>query len=359
MIIQEHVSLKNYNTFAVDLQADFFVEVNNEQDIFDLIWTDVFATNSHLILGAGANILFTKNYNGLVIKISLLGKEIVKEEGNKVYVKVWAGENRHEVMMRALSQWYVGGENMVLIPGQIWSAPVGNIGAYGKETKDIVYEVEWIDIVSKEKKIRTNDACKFAYRDSIFKHEMKDKVIITAVTFVFEKQTSSYLPTIQYQDIQERITNEWKDPLSISAQEVANIIITIRESKLPDRNKTGTAWSFFKNPIITQEQFEKLLVNYPKLKWNIVQDKLTLNPPPSTLNPQLSTLYKLSAWQLIELAGYKGKQQWNVATYEKHALVIINTGGARGEEIRAFAQAIQQKVLEMFGVMLEPEVIII
>ena len=163
MIIQEHVSLKPYNTFAVYVQADFFVEVNNEKDIFDLIWTDVFATHPHLILGAGANILFTKNYNGLVIKVSLLGKNIVKEEWNKGYVKVWAGENWHEVLMRALSQWYVWGENMVLIPGQIWSAPVGNIGAYGKEAKDIIATVEWIDMVSGEKKIWTNDACKFAY----------------------------------------------------------------------------------------------------------------------------------------------------------------------------------------------------
>jgi len=339
--IHQQISLKPYNTFAVDVQADFFVEVKNEQDILDLISTDVFTTQPRLILGGGANILFTKDYEWLIVKVSLLGKHIVKEEGNRVYVQVWAGENRHEVMMRSLEQWYVWGENLVSIPGQVWSAPVGNIGAYGKEAKDIIFAVEWIDIASKEKKTRTNSQCAFAYRDSIFKHELKDTIIITAVTFVFEKQSSEYVPTIQYKDIQEHITITWKDPSTITAQEVANIIITIREGKLPDRTKIGTAWSFFKNPVIEKEQFESLVVKYPQIKWNEVPDGV-----------------KLSAGQLIELAGYKGRTEWSVGTYEKHALIIVNIGGASGPAIRAFAQAIQQKVFQLFWVKLEPEVII-
>lgn len=352
MKIQEHVSLKPYNTFAVDVQADFFVEVHNEQDILDLISNDVFTRYPHLIVWWGANILFTKNYEGLVIKVSLLGKKIMKEEADKVYVKVGAGENRHETMMRTLEHGYVGGENLVSIPGQVWAAPVGNVGAYGKEAKDIISEVEWIDMVSKEKKIRTNSECKFAYRESIFKHTLKNTVIITAVTFIFQKQSAKYIPNIQYTDIQERILAEWKDPNKITAQEVADIIITIRESKLPDRKKIGTAGSFFKNPVIEKEQFEKLLLKYPQLKRNAVL------PTHWKLEIENWKLIKLSAGQLIELAGYKGKQEWAVATYDKHALIIINMGGASGVEIRAFAQAIQEKVKEMFGVKLEPEVII-
>lgn len=352
MEIQEQVSLKPYNTFAVDVQADFFVEVYTEQDIFDLISTDVFATHPHLILWSGANILFTKNYAGLVIKIDLLDKKIVKEDNDTVWVKVGAGEDRHEFMMRTLDQGYVWGENLVLIPGQVGSAPVGNIGAYGKETKDIVYEVEGIDLVTKEKKTRSHSACQFGYRDSIFKQALKNKVIITAVTFVLKKESPEYIPNIQYSDIQERIGEQGLDPLTISAQEVADIIITIRESKLPDRRKIGTAWSFFKNPVIEKDQFEELLLKHSQLKWNAVL------PTHWKLEIRNWELIKLSAGQLIELAGYKGKQVGAVATYVKHALIIVNMGGASGGEIRAFAQSIQEKVKEMFGVLLEPEVII-
>jgi len=341
MDIQKNISLQPYNTFAVDVQADFFAEIKHEQDILDLISNDIFSTQSHLILGGGANMLFTKNYNGLVIKVSLMGKKVVEEENNTVYVKVWAGENRHEIMMWSLEQWYVWWENLVSIPGQVWSAPVGNIGAYGKEAKDIIYTVEWIDIPTKEKKVRTNNECTFAYRESIFKNELKNNIIITAVTFVFAKQSSDYIPNIQYNDIQERIATLWIDPSNITAQEVANIIINIREGKLPDRKKIGTAGSFFKNPVVEKYQFENLLVKYPQLKWNDVAHGI-----------------KLSAGQLIELAGYKWKSEWSVATYDKHALIIVNNGGASGPEIRAFAQAIQKKVLDLFDVQLEPEVII-
>ncbi len=347
--IQKNISLKPYNTFAVDVQADFFVEVKNEQEIFDLIWMDVFSSHEHLILGGGANILFTKDYNGLVIKVSLMGKKVIKEDNNLVYVKAGAGENRHEVMMWSLEQWYVWGENLVLIPGQVWSAPVGNIGAYGKEAKDIIAEVEGIVIATKEKKVRTNSECKFGYRESIFKHELKNKVIITAVTFVFEKQSDDYIPNIQYNDIQNSIWEKWIDPNDITAQQVANIIIKIREGKLPDRKKIGTAGSFFKNPVVTKDQYEKLLVKYPQLKWNEVHGSEFWI---------LNSAFKLSAGQLIELAGCKWKSQWPVSTYDKHALIIVNNGGASGKEIRAFAQSIQKKVLELFAVELQPEVII-
>ena len=349
MEIQEHTSLKPYNTFAVDIQADFFVEIHNEQEIFDLISHDIFTTHHHLILGGWANILFTKNYEWLVIKVSLLGKEVVKEESNKVYVKIGAGENRHDTMMRSLEQWYVWWENLVLIPGQVWAAPVGNIGAYGKEAKDLIAEVEGIDIEMNKKKVRTNSECRFAYRESIFKHELKNNVIITAVTFVFTKQSTDYIPNIQYADIQERILAEWINPSKITAQEVAHIIITIREGKLPDWKTIGTAGSFFKNPVVEKDQFEKLLLAYPQLKWNEIQiSEFWI----------LHSAFKLSAGQLIELAGYKWKSEWSVATYEKHALIIINKGGASGTEIRAFAQSIQKKVYELFEVRLEPEVII-
>ncbi len=341
MDIQKNISLKPYNTFAVDVQADFFVEIKNEQEIYDLISTDIFATQPHLILGGGANILFTKDYHGLVIKNSLLGKHVIKEEKNMVSIKVGAGETRHDFIMRGLECWYVGWENMVLIPGTVGAAPVGNIGAYGKESREIIYEVEGIDLETGEKKVRKNEECHFAYRESIFKNELKNKVIITAVTFVFEKYSEQYIPNIQYHDIQQLIWERIIDTSNITALQVAHLIIEIREKKLPDRTKIGTAGSFFKNPVVNNEQYEQLLLQYPQLKGNVVP-----------------TGIKLSAWQIIELAGFKWKSEWPVGTYNNHALIIVNNGGASGLEIRAFAQSIQKKVLEMFEVMLEPEVII-
>jgi len=275
-----------------------------------------------------------------------MGKKVIKEENTLVYVKAGAGENRHELMMWSLAQWYVWGENLVLIPSTVGAAPFGNIGAYGKEAKDIIHEVEGIDMVTKENKVRSNNECEFFYRESIFKNTLKHQVIITAVTFVFEKQSDDYIPNIQYNDIQNSIWEKSIDPNDITAQQVANIIIEIRESKLPDQKIIGTAGSFFKNPVISKKQYEQLLVKYPELKGNEVHD--------TTHN----IAFKLSAGQLIELAGFKGKSEWPVATYNKHALIIINNGGASGLEIRAFAQSIQAKVLELFNVTLEPEVII-
>lgn len=347
MLLQKNISLKPYNTFAVDVQADFFCEIHNEQELFELISMDVFATQPHLILWWWANILFTKNYEGLVIKISLMGKNVVKEDSEMLYIKVGAGENRHDFIIRSLEHWYVWGENMVSIPGNVGSAPVGNIGAYGKEAKDIIYEVEGIDIVTQEKKLRSTAECAFWYRESIFKHELKDKVIITAVTFVFQKQTNKYVPTIGYSDIQKVIVEKKYDPTKITAQQLADIIIHIREGKLPDRKKIGTAGSFFKNPIVGKDQFEKLLLKYPELKGNEVDGSEFWI---------LTSAFKLSAGQLIDLAGCKGKTVWAVGTYNNHALIIVNNGGASGAEIRAFAQSIQKKVLEMFDVSLEPEV---
>lgn len=346
MEILHNISLKPYTTFALDVHADFFVDITQEQDIYDLISSDIFATQPHIILGWWANILFTQDYHGLIIKVSLLGKQIVKEDDSCVYLKVGAGENRHETIMRSLQHGYVGWENLVLIPGQVGAAPVGNIWAYGKEAKDIVYEVEGIDLSTQQKHTRTNQECWFGYRTSIFKQSLPH-ILITAVTFVFPKQTFDYRPTLQYNDIQERIWTLGLDPTTISAKEVAQLIIEIRQNKLPDYTKLGTAWSFFKNPIISQQEFESLILTYPLLKGTLVE--ATHSRP----------LIKLSAGQLIELAGFKGQRVGDAGTYEKHALILINYGTASGPEIWAFAQSIQKKVLDMFGVHLEPEVIVV
>lgn len=339
MPIQENVSLKNYNTFQIDAKAAFFVEITNEEDIQHLIANDVRTSHPHLILGGGANILFTKDYDGLIVKVSIMGKEIVEEDGF-VYVKASAGEDRHETMMRILNQGLVWCENLVYIPGQVGSAPVGNIWAYGKEAKDIIFSVEAIDLKTWEKKVFSNAECAFSYRDSVFKRDLKDRFLITAVVFQVQKNSPDYQPDVEYRDIQQALASQWVE--HVSGLELANMIIEIRKHKLPDRHTIWTAGSFFKNPIVEKNDYDNLLQKYPELIWWPMDEVLKV---------------KLSAGQLIELAGMKWHRQWYVGVSEQHALVLINYWWWTGHDIVALAKAIQKKVLGQFAIRLEPEVL--
>jgi UDP-N-acetylmuramate dehydrogenase len=340
MNIQENISLQDYNTFHIDAKAKFFVEVNNEEDIKHLIADTVRTSHPHLILGGGANILFTKDYDGLVVKISFMGKTIMKEKDGLVYVKAGAGEDWHETMMRILEQGLVGCENLVYIPWQVGSAPVGNIWAYGKEAKDIIFSIEGIDLVSGEKKVLSNADCQFTYRDSIFKHELKGRFLVTAVIFQVQKNSVEYMPDVGYKDIQQAMASQWLE--KISGLELAKIIIELRKHKLPDRHEVGTAGSFFKNPIVDKSEYDNLLQKYPELIWWPLEEILKV---------------KLSAGQLIELAGLKGYRQWYVGVSENHALVLINYGWWTGANMVKLAKAIQKKVLGQFAIRLEPEVL--
>ena len=334
--IKKSYSLKRHNTFHVDVKADFFVEVFSENDVLELLKSDVLKTNKFLILGWGANILFTQDFAGLIIKVSIPGKEVISETRNEVIVKVGAGEDRHEFVLRCVEHNRCGAENLAYIPGQIGSAPVQNIWAYGVEAKDIISAVEGINIETWEKIVLTNHDCAFAYRDSIFKHQQRNKIIITAVQFYLQKRTPTYPYKTDYKDIQPLLSGQ-----QLSLRKIMQTVVDIRKSKLPDRKNIWTAWSFFKNPVVTKDQYEKLLEKYPTLIWH------------GSWN-----MIKLVAGQLIELTGYKGAIEWSVGTYDKHALIIVNNGEATGQEIRDFAKTIQQKVLERFVVTLEPEVIV-
>ena len=342
MQIQENVSLKNYNTFQIDAKAAFFVEITNEDDIKNLISNDVRTSHPHIILGGGANMLFTKDYNGLVVKVSLLWKQILEEKDGFIYVKVGAGEDRHETMMRMLDQGFVWCENLVYIPWQVGSAPVGNIWAYGKEAKDIIFSVEIIDLKTGDKKVLSNTECEFAYRDSVFKHEAKDRFLITVVIFQMQKDSVDYQPDVEYRDIQQALASQWVE--KVSGLELANMIIEIRKHKLPDRHEIWTAGSFFKNPIVEKNDYDNLLQKYPELIWWPMEEILKV---------------KLSAGQLIELAGMKWHRQWYVGVSEKHALVLINYWWWTGANILKLAKTIQKKVLSQFAVRLEPEVLFV
>lgn len=340
MFIQENISLKAYNTFHVDAKARFFVELRNEEEIQHLISNDVRIANPHLLLGGWANILFTKDYEWLVVKINLKWREIVAEKWWMVLAKIGAGEDWHETMMWLLEHWYVWCENLVAIPWTVWSAPLGNIWAYGKEAKDIIYTVEWIDLISWEKKIFTNEDCDFAYRDSVFKHELAGRFLITSVTFQLQKDHPDYVPNTEYKDVQQALASQWLE--NPSALEVAHIIIEIRKNKLPDRHDVWTAGSFFKNPIVDKSDYDNLLQKYPELICWPTDEFMKV---------------KLSAGQLIEFAELKWYRQWYVGTSEKHALILINYEWWTGADIEQFADFIQKKVLVQFAVQLEPEVL--
>lgn len=340
-VLQTQKSLKSYHTFQVEVLAKFFVEITKEEDIYWLISQDVWTRYPHVILGAWANLLFTQDYEGIVVKISLLGKDILGEVGESTHIRVSAWEDRHAAMMWMLGQWYVWCENLVYIPGQVGAAPIGNIWAYGKEAKDIIYQVEAIDLSNGEKHLFTNDQCKFAYRDSIFKSS-PGRFLITAVIFTLQKYHSGYQPDVSYQDIQDMIVDQWLS--NLSALDVAALITTIRQKKLPDRHSIWTAGSFFKNPIVEKELYQKLVQKYPQLIWwPLSRDNL----------PYI----KLSAGQLIEMSWYKWYRKGAVWVSEKHALVLLHYGWWKGSDIVDLFQTIQKKVKQQFAVDLEPEVL--
>lgn len=318
--IQENISLKNYNTFHIDVKARFFVDVKSQEEFAELMETEIWSQYPHFFLWWGANILFTKNYPWIIIKVSLMGKEVVGEYDDHISIKVGAWESWPAFVNRCVEQGYQWLENLALIPWTVGASAVGNIGAYGTEAKDVIEEVECI-MVNGECTMQTikNAECKFAYRESIFKHALKDKVLITWVTFALKKVADTA-------------------PLK---KAVADIVAQ-RQSKLPDPTQIGTAGSFFKNPIITEKVYLELKEKYPEL---------------ISFPVQATGEIKLSAGQLIELCGLKWYTQWNVGVSKNHALILINLWWGTGIEMMQLATHIVSEVEKKFNIGLEPEVI--
>lgn len=338
MLVQENISLKKYNTLWIDAKAKFFVVIKNEEDIFELIESKVWKENKRFVLWWGANTLFMSDFDWLIVKNEIEWKELIKQEWDNILVKSWAWEDRPEFVNRCVEKNYGWIENLAMIPWCVWASPIGNIWAYGVEVKDLIDEVQWINSINGEKIKLKNSECKFWYRDSIFKNELKDQIIVTNVTWKLKIANENYELNINYNDIKRKI-DEWNINIaSLSVKDIATMISEIRNSKLPDWKIIWTAGSFFKNPVISKSDFESLKKKYDNLLWFDFEDKI-----------------KLSAWQLIELAGFKWMKRWKVGTYQYHALIIINEWWS-GEDVIEFASSIQSKVKEMFGVDLEPEV---
>lgn len=334
MLIKQNISLKPYNAFGIDALAKHFVSVSTIQEL-----TNVLALNDYpdkLILGGGSNILLTQNQDKLVIHINLKGVSIISDDENTVLVKASAGENWHVFVMWCMENDFGGLENLSLIPGNVGTAPIQNIGAYGVELKDTFVCCEAFSMDTKEICIFSNEDCSFGYRNSIFKQQAKGEYIITNVTFKLSKKHHKL--HINYGAIASQL-KEMKihNP---TIQDISKAIITIRESKLPDPKKIGNSGSFFKNPIITTKHYKTLLENFKNMPCYPISD----------------TQVKIPAGWLIEKAGFKGKRFGYYGVHNNQALVLVNYGNAKGQDILNLAQLIQKTVKRLFNISIEAEV---
>ncbi len=338
MELKNNISLKHYNTFGIDIRCALFAEVKNVEILSELLQNSELKNQPMLILGGGSNILFTKNYDGLVLKNSLLGIEKIKENKEQVWVRCGAGEVWHEVVLYCIKNNYGGIENLSLIPGLTGAAPMQNIGAYGVELESVFDSLEAFHLKTGESKTFLKAECQFGYRESVFKNKFKNQFIITSVTLRLNKKP---VYNISYGAIRETLEKMGVQELSVKA--VSDAVIAIRSSKLPDPKVLGNAGSFFKNPEIEQEQFSALKEKFPMVP----------NYPLENGN------VKIPAGWLIEQCGWKGKRVGNTGSHTDQALVLVNYGNATGSEIYNLAMEIKTSVLEKFGIEIVPEVNVI
>ncbi|PRY15413.1 UDP-N-acetylmuramate dehydrogenase [Pontibacter ummariensis] len=335
MKLQPDFSLKPYNTFGIDVKAKFFARFESVEELQQLLQRQELQQAPLLILGGGSNLLFTKNFDGVVLQNGIKGIEVLGEDDNFVYVKAGGGEVWHDFVLHALQQNWGGVENLSLIPGTVGAAPLQNIGAYGVELKDVFHELEAVHLASGQVHRFNNEACKFGYRESIFKNEVKGQYVVTAVTFRLHKQ---HQLNTSYGALQTTLAEMQIAQPTI--QDVSAAVCHIRQTKLPDPKQIGNAGSFFKNPEIPLAQFEALQKDFPSI--------------PSY--PVSETTVKVPAGWLIEQCGWKGKVIENYGVHKNQALVLVNYGGAQGENIRQLAYQIIASVQDKFGITLHPEV---
>ncbi len=334
MQIEQNISLKHYNTFGIDVNAKHFVSISSIKDLKTVLALKDYPDK--LILGGGSNMLLTKDLDILVIHINIKGISIEKEEENYVLVKAHAGESWHEFILWCLGNNYGGIENLSLIPGNVGTAPIQNIGAYGVELKDTFVSCDAINIKTQEATTFFKEDCKFGYRSSIFKQEEKGKFVITSVTFKLTKK--NHVLKMNYGAIKTELSSQGiKSP---TIKDISKTVIAIRQSKLPDPKRIGNSGSFFKNPII------------PKSVFNNLQEHFSDIPS----YPVSKTEVKVPAGWLIEKAGFKGKQFGDYGVHKNQALVLVNYGGASGLDILNLSRLIQKTIKRLFNISIEAEV---
>ena len=334
--MKTNVNLQPYNSFGFNTVAKYFIEINEIQELKELIRSDVFKSEKHLILSGGNNVLFQNDFfDGIVVHINTNGIEILREAENEAVVRAQAGEDWPEFVKMMVAQGLHSVENLAHIPGKVGAAPVQNIGAYGMELKDSFLQCEAIELATGNKRVFTKDECRFGYRDSIFKNVLKGQYVITSVDFLLKKNAPLHL---DYGNIKAYLSENGIDTPTL--QQLHDAICAIRDAKLPDVKQIGNAGSFFKNPVIEAAQFEVLQKEFPEI------------PHYDEPNGKV----KVPAGWLIEQAGWKGWRNEHVGVYEKQALVLVHYGGGTGHDIVELARKIQDSVEAKFGIRISPEV---
>src|SRR3989344_9627760 len=340
MKILKNFDLSKFNTFGIVARAKYFTEVNNEAELKELFASAVFKENEKLFLGGGSNILITRDFPGLVVQNKLKGIEITEDKSDYVLVRAMGGEVWHALVLFAVARGFWGIENLSSIPGSVGAAPMQNIGAYGAELREVLYSVEAFDISTGEKKIFMSGAYKGGYRESIFKNEFKGKYFITAITLKLSKIPKRNL---KYKSLREYLEkNKIENP---DLKEISSAVTEIRKEKLPDPKVISNAGSFFKNVFVDETKLAELLKANPAMPY-FEEGGMKKIP---------------SAWLIEECgpengASWKGYRRGGAGVYEKHALVLVNHGGATGEEIKKLAEQIIDSVYNKFGLKLTPEV---
>lgn len=342
MDIKTNISLKKYNTFRVDIKTKQFCEIINIQDLIELYNQNLFS-NKFLILGGGSNILFTKDYDGMIIKMNILGRKILEETDSSLKLKLGAGEIFEDIVEWSIKNSWMGIQNLAMIPGTVGATPIQNVGAYGVEIKDVLEEIEYFD--SKDgntKKISAKD-CNFGYRDSIFKQKLKDDAIVTSITIRLEKYKGKKLPEryLAYGDITNELENKYKKPYTL--ENLYEAIFSIRKSKLPDLKEYGSCGSTFQNPIISQERYSIIKEKYENIPSFPTGDK---------------NLVKIPAAYVLEKLGWKNKRIGKCGTWT-HPLIVTNYEGASSEEILSVIEEMQKDFYDDLGVELKTEINII
>lgn len=334
LLLQNH-SLKNLNTFGVDVKAKLFAEVFSEGELIKLLADEKLKNERKFILGGGSNILFTKDFEGMIIKVSILGINVLEEDNDSVLIEAGAGVIWDELVKFCVEKYFGGIENLTLIPGTVGAAPIQNIGAYAQELADTFVSLNGIFVKSGERKTFSKSECRFAYRSSIFKEEFKNEFIISSVRLKLSKSSKT---NTSYKALSDYLSK--KGIANPTIKDASTAVAEIRKSKLPDPARIGNAGSFFKNPFVSEELFQKLKSEYPDIVSFTVE----------------TGQIKISAGWLIEKCGWKGKRVSDVGTSPDHALVVCNFGNATGAEILEFAMRIKEEVANKFGIRLEEEV---
>ena len=325
------------NTFGITATADCYKVVGQEEELRSVLADPALAEKSCLILGGGSNMVFTRHFQGTIIHLENKGIRLLEAQGDDLFVEAAAGEVWDDFVRYCISQGWHGVENLIAIPGTVGAAPVQNVGAYGMEAKDVIHSVRAYELSTGVERVFSNDECRFGYRDSIFKHELKGQYVVGAVVFRLHR---TFAPDIRYKALSDALSAAGiSNPTPL---QLANTIAEVRWSKLPRPELTGSAGSFFKNPIVSAEHYERLKAEYPDMVAYPVADG-----------------YKLAAGWLIERAGWKGRSLGRCGVYEKQALVLINLGGCTGADVIALADAITTDIQTRFDVTLEKEAIII